>query len=113
MNTLPRYEKAVIPREKFTEYALDHEKPNNKARMFQSALGYNLNNADELINNIYTNLPNFPADVIGDDGHGMRYNVFMDLTGPNGKTATVLTAWIDDKTNGEMRLTTAFPKDRR
>ena len=36
----------------------------------------------------------------------MTYEVIMDITGPNGKTAKVLTAWIDDRNNGEMRLTT-------
>lgn len=36
----------------------------------------------------------------------MTYEVIMDITGQNGKTAKVLTAWIDDKSNGEMRLIT-------
>ena len=42
----------------------------------------------------------------GDRGYGMTYEVIMDITGPNGKTAKVLTAWIDDRSKGEMRLTT-------
>lgn len=28
----------------------------------------------------------------------------MELAVPNGKTAKVITAWIDDKSTGEMRL---------
>ncbi len=36
----------------------------------------------------------------------MIYEVVMDITGPNKKTAKVLTAWINDKNNGEIRLTT-------
>ena len=43
----------------------------------------------------------------GDVGFGMRYEVIMNLTGPNGRSANVLTGWIDDNNNGEMRLTTA------
>ena len=38
----------------------------------------------------------------------MRYEVKMQLTGPNGKTADVLTAWINDKNSTEMRLTSAY-----
>ena len=36
----------------------------------------------------------------------VTYEVVMNLVGPNGKAAKVLTGWIDDKNNGEMRLTT-------
>lgn len=36
----------------------------------------------------------------------MTYQVIMEIEGLNGKTAKVLTAWIDDKITGEMRLTT-------
>jgi hypothetical protein len=32
----------------------------------------------------------------------------MNIKGENGKIAKVLTAWIDDTSNGEMRLTTMF-----
>lgn len=46
------------------------------------------------------------AEEKGDRGYGMIYEVVMDITGPNKKTAKVLTAWINDKNNGEMRLTT-------
>jgi len=36
-----------------------------------------------------------------------QYEVIMEITGANGKIAKVLTGWIDDSSNGEMRLTTA------
>ena len=41
----------------------------------------------------------------------MTYEVIMDIIGPNGKMAKVLTAWSDDKNNGEMRLTTVHVDD--
>lgn len=48
---LPNYDKAVIPIEKFTQYAPNPEKDKNKAEAFEKALGYNLNNAEGLIKN--------------------------------------------------------------
>ncbi len=63
-------------------------------------------NADELMQQIREKLSEYGAEEKGDRGYGMTYEVVMDITGPNKKTAKVLTAWIDDKNNGEMRLTT-------
>ena len=103
---LPKYENSVIPKAKFTEYALNPAKDPNKAKAFELALGYTTENADHLIEQIRSNLPLYKAVEKGDRGYGMTYEVIMDVTGPNGKTAKVLTAWIDDRSNGEMRLTT-------
>lgn len=108
MNVLPRCEQAVIPIEKFTEYALNPEKEPNKATAFKLALGYDLENAEKLIQNIYDNLSNFPAKLKGDTGFGMRYQVTMELRGENGKTANVITGWIDDQETAQMRLTSVY-----
>lgn len=105
---LPRYPEAVIPIEKLTQYALNPEKDTNKAEAFQLALGYTKENVNELIQQIYDRLPDYPAKEKPDNGWGKRYEVKMDLTGPNGKTAKVITAWIDDKNTGEMRLTSVY-----
>ncbi len=103
---LPRYNEVVIPKAKFTQYALNPDKDPDKARAFERALGYTSDNADELIKQINERLPDYEAVEKGDRGWGMTYEVVMNLVGPNGKAAKVLTGWIDDKNNGEMRLTT-------
>lgn len=105
---LPRYQEAFIPRGKFTEYALNPSKDANKAEAFRKALGYTLENVDELISQIYDKISEYDAREKPDNGWGKRYEVIMDITGPNGKTAKVLTAWIDDKNTGEMRLTSVY-----
>lgn len=105
---LPRYWEAVIPREKFLEYALNPQKDQDKAKAFKSALGYTTENADDLIQQIYDKLPEYEVKEKTDKGWGKRYEVRMELTGPNGKTAKVITAWIDDKNTGQMRLTSAY-----
>lgn len=109
---LPRYKDAVIPEEKFSKYALDSNKDPDKSKAFKDALGYDLTNYKDLVENIRSHLSEYEAIKKPDRGHGQRYEVVLELTGPNGKTANVLTAWIDDNKNGEMRLTTAHV-DRR
>lgn len=105
---LPRYEEAVIPKTKFTQYALNPDKDINKARAFEQALGYTMENVDDLIQQIYDKLPEYEAKEKPDNGWGKRYEVKMELTGPNRKTAKIITAWIDDKNTGEMRLTSVY-----
>ena len=108
MDALPRYEEAVIPNSKFLDYALNVEKQPDKARTFNTALGYSQDNAEKLIEQIKENLGKFPAKHKGNKGYGNIYEVIMELPGANGKSAKVLTAWIDDITNGEMRLTSVY-----
>lgn len=92
---------ANIPEEKFTKYALDPTKSPDKAKAFQSALGYN-----KLIENIKNNIDENKFVKKGDKGHGMLYEYVMELKGENGKKANVMTAWIDD--GGEKRLTSVY-----
>lgn len=60
-NPLPDYEHAIIPKEKFIAYALNFEKDINKARAFKKALGYTIDNVDDLIANIKQCLPYFES----------------------------------------------------
>lgn len=108
INTIPKHENAVIDTRKFTEYALNPAKDANKAKAFQEALGYNLSNADALVDNIKSNLGRFNAVEKGKNGYGQKYEVLMTLTGANGKKANVKTAWIIDDKTKELRLTSAY-----
>jgi len=113
MQPLPGYALAVIPKEKFTRYALNPRVAPDKAIVFERALGYTAENVDKLIENIRSHLGDFPCKEKGDIGYGMTYEVRMTLVGENGKSAGVLTAWIKDKKNGELRLTSAYVKKRK
>ena len=106
MSILPNSDKAVIPIGKLVDYALSPVADPDKARAFQLALGYSIYNADKLIQKIIDGLDKFEARQKGNRGFGETYEVIMHITGENGKTAKVLTAWIDDKVTGEMRLIT-------
>ena len=87
---------AIIDKRKFTEYALNPEKQPDKAKAFESALGYNLNNYELLEEQIREN---FVRDKLIKKGHndqGDKYELHYEITGANGKTAKMLTAWLDD-----------------
>ncbi len=99
-----------IPDEKFTEYALDFNNSYDKAKAFKEALGYTKLNYKELIENINTH---FDADKLqerGNNGYGMRYQQVMKLKGVNGKTANVLTAWIE--TDSSLNLTSVYVTEK-
>ena len=101
-----------IPNEKFTEYALNFDKDPNKARAFKEALGYTQSNHQALIDNIRDNFDVRKLVEKGDKGFGMRYSQLMRLTGANGKTANVMTAWIYDDDIRDYRLISAYVDKR-
>jgi hypothetical protein len=108
MDRLPNADKAVIPIEKLTKYALDPVKEPNKAIAFERALGYTNSNAEQLKKNILQNLASFQAVKVGNKGFGEQYEVILNLLGANNKKAHVLTGWILDAQTGETRLTTLY-----
>ena len=80
---------AKIPDGKLTGYALNPNASDggNKAKAFNDALGYNLGNYEELKQKI---LDNFSEDRLiykREDQFGKRYEIVMEITGANGKTA--------------------------
>lgn len=113
MNILPNADKAIILEEKFTKYALDSDRQPNKSRAFKEALGYTLDNYQELIDNIYANVGKFPAKLKGSNSFGYLYEVAMNLLGANGKKAKVLTGWIVEYDVDYPRLTSAYVDKRK
>jgi hypothetical protein len=108
---LPNAENVVIPKKKFSEYALNSEAEPDKAIAFDLALGYTIDDVDKLIENIRKNVAQYDATYKGYNGYGETYQVIMKLTGENGKIAKVLTGWIVDDETHETRLTTAHIDD--
>ena len=87
--------RATIDPRKLTEYALNPNHPvgGNKARVFESALGFNRSNADDLMAQlcpgVMENTP-IPGKV---DKWGTRFTVDIPVTGPAG-SGVVRTGWI-------------------
>ena len=101
-------ESIEIPPAKLTQYVLNPAGDKNKAKVFESALGYTLDNYQDLIDNVYKNINNFPVVQIGNNEQGKLYRCDITITGPNGRTAVVRTGWIMKKETDFYRLTTIF-----
>lgn len=100
--------KAVILKEKLTQYALDKTsaKGRDKAIAFESALGFTADDADEIMAQVYRWMGKNDPIEIGEDEWGTRYTTNMVMTGKNGKTARVVVGWIREPGSDIMRLTT-------
>ena len=111
-NKLPNVDKVTVDTNKIKNYALDPNHPvgRNKAKVFESTLGYNQSNADQLVNQIQTKLSSSEAVFGVKDQFGQRFTVDMPITGPNGNTATVRTGWILEPGSDIPRMTTIYVK---
>jgi hypothetical protein len=100
---------AIIEPDKLTRYCLDltHEDGRHKARVFESALGFDQSNAGDLIRAIGTGIMVHKAEYVGETMHGLLWRVDLPLAGPGG-SATVRTGWIYEKGKDVPRLTTAY-----
>src|SRR5438270_4157053 len=99
MNPLPRCERALIEESKLDEYALNprSERGRHKARVFESALGFNLSNWERLKQAILDALPHHAATLTSETPFGKKYEALLPITGPNGSTVNVLTIWQFDR----------------
>ncbi|MCW2255569.1 filamentous hemagglutinin [Providencia alcalifaciens] len=109
---LANADNAIIDPNKITSYALNPNHPvgGDKAKVFESALGYNQSNALDLISKIQVGAKSNNAVLNSADKFGQRITIDMPITGSNGKTAVVRTGWIYDVGSSEPRLTTLYIK---
>jgi len=91
---------------KLTAYSLnmEHDRGRHKAVVFQSAIGAGKEHADMIAQQIMSHIPSAQATFKGADHYGSRYNALIPVTGPNGMTVDVLTAWIYDDIEKEKAI---------
>lgn len=110
--TLLNAEHAVVDYRKLSTYSLDatHPKGGHKARVFQSALGYNPTNSDILASRVQEGILTTPAKVLDANKYGQLMAVDMPILGVNGETAIVRSGWIYEPDSVVPRMTTIFVK---
>lgn len=110
--TLLNAEHAVVDYKKLSTYSLDpnHLSGGHKARVFQSALGYNPTNADVLGARVQEGVLTAPAKILDANQHGQRMAVDMPILGANGETVIVRSGWIYEPDAVVPRMTTIFVK---
>jgi hemerythrin-like domain-containing protein len=109
MSKLPNADKAVVPFEKFTEYALNPEHPTgrHKARVFKAALGLTLDDAEFLQKTVQSAAVSYEAVVEEPTSYGERYVIDFELTTDKG-TAKIRSAWMVRKDEDFPRLTSCY-----
>ena len=108
---LPNSDNAIIPREKIEGYLLSpiHSVGRHKAVFFNS-LGYAQAEWQVLERDI-RKLTTGDASPAGETEYGRKYEIRASLTGPNGNSAAIITAWIVKNDEEIPQFITAYPED--
>ena len=108
---LANIETATVPASKVRDYLLSPSHPigRYKAAFFRS-LGYDQANWEALAISLQELLKG-DAKQIDITEYGVKYEIRGLITGPNGQTANVLSAWIILTGEEVPRFVTAYPED--
>ena len=106
---LPNSDRAVIDTAKLRDYLLSTSHPVGrfKARLFES-LGYSADNWERLETDIRAIIVTAEARPMEKTEYGTKYEVRGTITGPNGRSAGVLTVWIVLTGEDVPRFITAY-----
>ena len=112
MAQLPNGDRATVDPSKLTAYRLnpDHSHGGPKSRVFRSFLGITVEHADLLRDALLTAARTGEPEPRTEDAHGKRYEIRFLMTGVNGNTTEVTSAWIIDTGGETPRLTSAYIK---
>ncbi len=106
---LPNPERAVIDSAKLRDYLLStsHSVGRFKARFFES-LGYSTENWEQMEADIRDLIAAAEARPREKTEYGAKYEVRGSMTGPNGRSAEVVTVWIVLTGEDVPRFITAY-----
>ena len=93
--TLPNSDRAVVDVRKLREYCLNtnHPRGQHKARVFRSALGWTVSEADDVRRRLLEAALHIDATFLGADDYGQRYAIDFAVQGVSGP-AMVRSLWI-------------------
>ena len=78
----------IIARRKVSEYLLRHRMEDDKSG-FLALVGYTLEDADQLLSDLRTQLLPLEAELFDQTEYGPKYRIRGTLTGPNGRVLHV------------------------
>lgn len=106
---IPNADDALIPPEKVRDYLSSVSQPVGRFKaVFFHSLGYTTADRERLEADLRALLI-FEAEVGERTEHGQKYELKGCLTGPAGKSAEIVTAWIILEGESRPRLITAYP----
>jgi len=115
--SMPNHKNAVTPEEKFINYSLNPNNPNakGKAEAYERALGFNRNNAQELIRQIEVAVKNESVSPISisKTEFGAKYKYRIPVKGENGRIKNVIAVYQIDKGSQIPRMITNYVEKKR
>ena len=102
----------AIDADKLTRYLLLPQARGDKSAFLAQA-GYTLENADQLLRDLRTQILPLDAVSLESNEFGQYYENHGMLTGPNGVTLAVRTIWMTEHLSGVTKFVTLIPDKRR
>ena len=99
---------AVITDEKIIEYLLAPRRRNDKSNWLAKA-GYKVENWQQLEKDIRVQILSLDAKLADRTKYGQMFEIKGMLTGPNGKTLSVHSIWLNEYESGLFKFITMFP----
>ena len=108
---LPNAHRAVVEREKITDYLLNPEHPGNggKARLFQS-LGFTREDWQAMAAALRKSSETAEIIDFVKSPHGRKYIQRGEIESPQGKRRIIRMVWIVEEEGDSPRLVTAYPE---
>jgi len=107
---LPGGDRAVIEPAKIRDYLLSAAHPVGRFKAaFFASLGYDDEGWDRLRDDLLDVAAGDSAVPGGPSAYGTKYEVRASLTGPNGRSAEIVSVWIVLHAERVPRFVTAFP----
>lgn len=109
--SIPNAEEAIVDERKVRSYLLSpvHAVGRHKARFF-TALGYDQADWVRLQSDLKEHAGS-GARAATETEFGEKFEICSELTGPNGRSADVVTIWLVPNGEEVARLITAYPED--
>lgn len=98
---------SIIAPEKFTHYLLKWQPDNDKSKMLELA-GYTLENWQQLLKDIRSQILPIEAELVRKTIYGDMYEIRGKLLGPNGVSLNIVTIWMMEYKSQQTKFITLF-----
>lgn len=111
---LPNAEKAIVPKEKITEYLLNPGHPVGRSKaLFFMRFGFAREAWEILASALMSHASENEVQNTGTTIYGTRYELHGPLLAPDGTVLNILTAWYINEGTDVPRLVTAYPLPKK
>jgi len=101
-------DQTIIAPEKITQYLLKWQPDNDKSKFLNHA-GYIIENWQQLVHDIRSQVLPLEAKLVRKTHYGDMYEIRTSLVGPNGVSLKIVTVWMIECKSKQTKFITLFP----